>query len=289
VNGTLFFTAYDGSSTSKLWTSDGTADGTVPVVDQRVGYPTNFNGTVYFSTDDGTHGTELWKLVEGPPAVTVDDVMVTEGNGGTASAAFTVRLSEASTVPVTVAYATANGSASAGSDYQAASGSVTFAPGETSKSITVQVNGDRRGEADESFYVDLGVATNATVVDGRGVGTVRDDEPRVSISDVTRAEGKKGQTTLFTFTVTLSAAYDQAVTMSYRTADGTATTGNSDYVAKSGTLTFAPGETLKTITITVKGDGRREADEAFYLDLSGISDNALLTKHRGIGKILNDD
>src|SRR5215217_4245430 len=96
---------------------------------------------------------------------------------------------------------------------------------------------------------------------------ILDDEPRISISDVTKAEGKKGQTTLFTFTVTLSAAYDQAVTTSFRTANGTATTGNGDYLAKTGTLTFAPGQTTKTITIEVKGDGRREANETFYLDL----------------------
>ena len=106
---------------------------------------------------------------------------------------------------------------------------------------------------------------------------------------MTKAEGKKGQTTLFTFTVTLSAAYDQAVTMSYRTANGTAKTSDSDYVAKTGTLTFAPGETTKTITIEVKGDSKREANETFYLDLFGNSSNSLFTKNRGIGTILNDD
>ena len=77
---------------------------------------------------------------------------------------------------------------------------------------------------------------------------------------MTKTEGKKNQTTLFTFTVTLSAAYDQAVTMSFRTADGTATTSDNDYVAKTGTLTFAPGETTKTITIEVKGDSKKEAE-----------------------------
>ncbi|HUE71543.1 MAG TPA: Calx-beta domain-containing protein, partial [Pirellulaceae bacterium] len=116
-----------------------------------------------------------------------------------------------------------------------------------------------------------------------------DDEPRISISDVTKAEGKKGQTTLFTFTVTLSAAYDQAVTMSYRTVDGTAKTSDSDYVAKTGTLTFNPGETTKTITIEVKGDNKKEANETFYLDLFDSSSNSLLAKNRGIGTILNDD
>ena len=79
------------------------------------------------------------------------------------------------------------------------------------------------------------------------------------------------------------------MTTSFRTVNGTATTGDNDYVARTGTLTFAPGETTKTITIEVKGDGKREADEYFYLDLFGNSSNALFTRNRGIGTILNDD
>ena len=106
---------------------------------------------------------------------------------------------------------------------------------------------------------------------------------------MTKKEGNGKKTTLFTFTVTLSAAYDQAVTVSFRTADGTATTSDNDYVAKTGTLTFAPGETSKAITIEVKGDSKKEADETFYLDLFGLSSNALFTNSRGIGTILNDD
>ena len=70
---------------------------------------------------------------------------------------------------------------------------------------------------------------------------------------------------------------------------GTATTSNSDYVAKNGTITFAPGETTKTITIEVKGDSKREYTEYFYLDLSNHSSNSLFTKNRGIATILNDD
>jgi hypothetical protein len=98
-----------------------------------------------------------------------------------------------------------------------------------------------------------------------------------------------GQTTLFTFTVTLSAAYDQTMTMSYRTVNGTAKTSDNDYIARTGTLTFAPGETTKTIAIEVKGDIKKEANETFYLDLFGNSINSLFTKNRGIGMVLNDD
>src|SRR5262249_45261703 len=160
---------------------------------------------------------------------------------------------------------------------------------ETSKTVTIAVNGDRLGEGDERFTVGLSGATNATIADGLGEGTILDDEPRISINDVTKREGGRGHTTLFTFTVTLSAAYDQAVTMSFRTVDGAATTSDNDYVAQSGTLTFAPGVTSKTVTIVVNGDSKKEADETFFVDLSGNSSNSLFTKNRGIGTILNDD
>jgi hypothetical protein len=71
--------------------------------------------------------------------------------------------------------------------------------------------------------------------------------------------------------------------------DGTATTSDSDYVAKTGTLTFAPGETTKTITIEVKGDSKKEANETFYMDLFGNGSNSIFTKSRGLGTILDDD
>jgi hypothetical protein len=224
-----------------------------------------------------------------PPALRIGNRTVTEGNTGTVAATFTVTLSAASTETITVAYTTADGTATAGSDYQAASGTLIFAPGETSKTITISVNGDRLAEPNETFVVNLSGPTNVIIADGQGVGTIVDDEPRISISDVSKKEGNGKKTTLFTFTVTLSAAYDQAVTMSFQTVNGTATTGDKDYVAKSGTLTFAPGETTKTITIEVKGDSKKEANETFYLDLFGLSGNALFTKNRGLGTILNDD
>jgi hypothetical protein len=198
-------------------------------------------------------------------------------------------LSAASTEAITIAYASASGTATAGSDYQAASGTLTIPAGQTTGTISMLVNGDRLAEPNETFVVNLSTPTNATIADGQGVGTITDDEPRISISDVTKSEGKKNQTTLFTFTVTLSAVYDQPVTMSFQTANGTATTGDGDYVAKADTLTFAPGETTKTITIVVNGDNKREGDEYFYLDLFGNSSNSLFTKNRGTGTILNDD
>jgi hypothetical protein len=93
----------------------------------------------------------------------------------------------------------------------------------------------------------------------------------------------------FAFPVAFSAARDPPVTMSFRTVDGSAKTSDQDNVARTGTLTFAPGETSKTITIEVKGDNKKEANETVYLDLFGLSSNALFTTNRGLGTILNDD
>src|SRR5262249_23732600 len=123
-----------------------------------------------------------------PPLLSVDDVMVTEGNTGAQSATFTVSLSRVGDEPVTVAFATADRTATAGSDYQATSGILSFAPGETMKTITVLVNGEGILELDESFVVNLSSLSNATIYCGQGVATIVDNEPRVSISNVTRAE-----------------------------------------------------------------------------------------------------
>jgi len=263
----------------------------VPVNGDRVSEPNetffvNLSGATNATITDG-QGTGT--IVDDEPLMSIRDVTVAEGNTGTRMAGFTVSLSTVSDQPVMVNYLTADGSATAGSDYQSASGTLTIPAGSTTGTVTVLLNSDRVPEPTETFAVNLTGPVNAGIADSQGVATILDDEPRVSISDVTRSEGRNRKTTSFTFTFTLSAAYDQSVTMSFSTVNGTATTSDNDYVAKSGTLTFAPGETTKTITIEVKGDSKKEADETFYLDLSGLSTNALFTKSRGVGTILNDD
>ncbi|HVK07868.1 MAG TPA: Calx-beta domain-containing protein, partial [Gemmataceae bacterium] len=202
---------------------------------------------------------------------------------------FLVTLATPYDQPVTVPYTTASGTATAGTDFLSATSSVIIPAGATSQAVAVSVVGDRLGEPDEKFVVNLTGTASATIADGQGVGTIRDDEPRISIGDVSRSEGRKGQTTVLTFIVRLSAAYDKAVTFSYQTRNGTATVANNDYRAKSGTITFNPGETAKTITIEVVGDNRREGDETFYVDLFSNTSNSVLLDGTGLGTILNDD
>jgi hypothetical protein len=109
------------------------------------------------------------------PTLSVNNVSVPEGNSGTTAAVFSVTLSAASAVPVTLQYATADGTATAGSDYQAAGGTLTFAPGETSKMVTVQVIGDTVPEPNETFFLNLSNPTGATLAQGQGTGTILDD------------------------------------------------------------------------------------------------------------------
>jgi uncharacterized delta-60 repeat protein len=112
-----------------------------------------------------------------PPISISDAPAVVEGDAGSAaSAVFTVTLSAASTQTITVHYATADGTAIAGKDYNATSGDLSFAPGETSKQIVVAIRGERLDEGDESFFVKLSNPTNAAIVRGTGVGTIQDDD-----------------------------------------------------------------------------------------------------------------
>lgn len=110
------------------------------------------------------------------PTVSIGDRSAAEGDSGTKTFKFTVSLPKPSDVSVSVAYATADGTALAPGDYTAKSGKVRFAPGETTKTIKVSVNGDTVGEANETFTVKLSTPTNATIADGQGVGTIVNDD-----------------------------------------------------------------------------------------------------------------
>src|SRR5262249_44115045 len=156
---------------------------------------------------------------------------------------FTLTLSAASGRSVRVEYATADGTATTtDGDYQADAGTLTFAAGDTTKTITVLVNGDNINEPDEVFYVNLSNADGATIDDGQGQGTILNDDALVlSVDEVSAIEGDSG-TTAFTFTVTLSSPSASTITVNYATADDTATAADSDYQTSSDTVTFAPGE-----------------------------------------------
>jgi urease beta subunit len=233
-------------------------------------------------------GPAVGAIVNDEPFVSIYNASLVEGHAGSKTLDVTVTLSAPYDSPVTVEFATADGSATAASgDYQATSGSVTFAIGQTTQTISIPVKGDRLAESDEYFSVNLATGYLLTAYPATGYGTILDDEPRISISSASIVEGNSG-TRLLTFTVSLSAAYDQTVTVNYATRNGNAQ-GGSDYVATSGTLTFSPGQTTKTFTVAIRGDKKKEVNESFYVVLSGASSNALIAYEYAYGTILNDD
>ena len=219
--------------------------------------------------------------------MSVEDVRAEEGDDGATDFDFTVSLSPASEIEVTVDYGTANGTASAGTDYRAASGELRFAPGETEKTVSVPVLGDLRPEVDETFTLTLSSPVNVELARAEGTGTiVNDDTAQASIADARMEEGDSGMADL-DFTVTLSVAGDLEVTVAYATADGTASAG-ADYQATSGELRFAPGETEQTVSVPVLGDLRPEVDETFTVTLSNPV-NAETDRAEATGTIVNDD
>jgi Calx-beta domain/RTX calcium-binding nonapeptide repeat (4 copies) len=135
------------------------------------------------------------EVVKGPllPALSAGDVTVPEGDSGTSTLSVPVTLSKPVTWSVSVNYATADGSATAPSDYTAGSGTITFAPGETSMTVAVVVTGDTAVEPDETLSVGLSNAVNATIADGSATGTIKNEDrpkPRSGHYAGTTAAGK---------------------------------------------------------------------------------------------------
>ena len=227
------------------------------------------------------------------PCLAIDDVTAQEGNnGGTKAFDFTVSLDQpASPGGVSVDFATDDGTAIAPGDYATSSGTLSFAAGETTRPITVQVNRDNALEPNETFFVDLSSpSAGAAISDGEGQGTIQNDDaaPSVSIDDVSGPEGTGSGASPFQFTVALSSpAPAGGASVHVATANGTASSP-SDYTAISTTVNFAEGETSKPVNVAVFRDSVPEADETFFVNLSAPS-NAVILDAQGRGTIENDD
>ena len=206
------------------------------------------------------------------PGLSVGDAATTEsGDGNDTHLSFTVTLEPASDETVTVEYQTADGSATAGDDYTAASGTLTFEPGDRQKTVRVTVHDDAVEDGGETLTVTLSKPSGATLERDEATGTINNteaaDPSELSVAD---AEATEGDNATLDFVVTLDPASVSTVTVDYATADGTATAG-ADYTVKSGTLTFDPGDTRKTISVPVAEDTAEEGAETFTLTLSNAS------------------
>lgn len=220
-----------------------------------------------------------------PPSLSIGSSIVTEGNSGTTDAKFTVTLSAASEATVAVDFAAVNDSAKAPDDYVPTSGTLTFLPNETTKTIVVPVQGDMLDESHETYYVRLSNAVGATIANAQGVGAILDNdpEPTVSVDDVTVGEGSAEAV----FHLTLSGPSGRSVAIDYATADGTATAAD-DYAAASGTVMFAAGETSKAVHVAIKADELVEGDETFLVRVTRAI-NATVAHGEGTGTIVDDD
>lgn len=228
------------------------------------------------------------------PALSIGDASVVEGNSdATTFAVFTVSLSAPSGRAVATNFSTTSSSAffpndaDSPGDYLGTSGTITFAPGQTTQTINIQINGDNTPENDETFRVLLDSPSFALITDGTGIGTILNDDgspTRITISDITVTEPATN-TAQAVFTVRLSAASNQQVTVNYATSNGTASSG-TDYQEAFGTITFPAGTTSQTIGVLINADRINEPNETFVVNL-GAATNAVIDDAQAQATIVN--
>ncbi len=290
-------------------------DYTVAGSDQSVGNLAisqfNQNGGVYFDDKgnfadfSGALGVALGLqvVVPDPATATIAATSATkaEGNSGTTAFTFTVTLSKAlgSAVAMDWAVTGSDTNSVSATDFAGGGpmpgGTLSFAAGETAKTITVNVQGDTTVEADENFTVTLSHATGSVVLGTASAGgTIQNDEATVSIAatSASKAEGNSGST-VYTFTVTRGGNTSATQSVAWSVAGVSADPANAaDFtgsILPSGSVTFAAGETTKTISINVLGDTTGESSEAFAVTLANASAGLTITTASAGGTIQNDD
>jgi hypothetical protein len=222
------------------------------------------------------------------PTVSVGDVSIGEGTGGTVTAVFT--LTQDKRGRSTITYKTASSTATSPADYVARSGTVKFVGKKLTRTVAVTVVSDAIDEPDEAFFLELIGAKGAVISDGEGTATINDDDPAPTVAagaSTTVPEGQTGDTSFASIDVSLSSASGKDVSVDWTMADGTATAGD-DYTPDAGTLLFAPGETEKVVVIPVIGDNATEGDETFDVDIS-TPVNATLGNATDVVTIVDND
>jgi hypothetical protein len=202
------------------------------------------------------------------PNLSIDDVMVNEGDG---TAIFTVSLDAPSGKAISVDYATADDTATAGSDYDSASGTLNVAAGETSKTVTVNVSDDSLDEIGESFFVNLSGATNAAIADNQGQATITDNDlpPNVSLSLADSPFDENGGIATVTATLDAVSSLDVDINLTFA---GSATEGTgNDYSTSSSLITILAGTLSNSITLTGLDDSLDEGTETVIVDIDSVT------------------
>ena len=227
------------------------------------------------------------------PGLTIDDPTVNAADGA-AMLIFTVTLNGPRNVTVAVDYSTADHTARAGVDYSATSGTLTFSPGETQKSLPVPIVGWKVPQSSKDFFVVLSNPDNAVLAKSAAIGTITWYAPgslTLAIGDPSVHEGHDSLT-LLGFPVQLSRPSAGFVTVSYATADATAKAG-TDYTATSGVITFSPGQTTRSVLVPVLGNTAVESDRTLFVNLTNATTTETtgitIAKTQGVGTIVDDD
>jgi hypothetical protein len=203
-------------------------------------------------------------------SLSIADASSIEGDSGTTGFVFNVTLSTISNQTVAVDYAVIPGTATSGVDYQTASGTLTFAPGETGKQLTVMIVGDTQDEPDETFSLQLTKPLNVILAKAQGAGIIINDDTALPVTTIqleqpgyTVSEGSHYKQINVSRTGDISAV----ASIDYATSDMSATQ-RTDYNLMLGTLSFAAGESVKSLTLLVTEDSYVEGDESLTLTLS---------------------
>ena len=212
-----------------------------------------------------------------------------EGDSGVRALEFIVRLTQPATNAVTVDYFTSDLTATNGVAYLATNGTLTFAIGQTTNIVTVLMLGDLIDENNQTLQLNLTNNIGAPMFNPQIVGTILDDDPlELTIANASAVEGNSGSFASLVFFVTLNKPVGYLCSVDYATSDSSARSPD-DFFATNGTLIFQPGETSRTVTVTVVGDNFREsATEIFFLNLSNPT-NVVIARTRGTGAIFEDD
>jgi hypothetical protein len=283
TSGTLVFN--DGETSKSI---------NIPIVDNKVP-----EGTHYFtiSLSNPTGGAALGNITKAElsiqdndyPTISISDVSQAEGDSGTSAFTFTVTSSDAITNNVSLNYTTADGTAKAGTDYQTKSGIVTIPAGQKTGTLTIMVQGNKTPEPDKTFFVNLADPGDVIIAKGQATGTILNDDgvPPASLEFSQANYSVNEGLGALTLTVTRTGDASSAASVDYVTVDGTATQ-KADFEYTAGTLTFAPGETSKTISVLLNEDAIVEGNENFSVSLSSPTNAVLGAQKTAIVSIVDD-
>jgi chitinase len=262
--------------------STSSTDTVNPGVTSSIGYDAAGNRSIYSAS------------VSGPPAFSVSEAAAMEGGG----LVFTVIKN--GTGAASVSYSTADGSAGAGADYGGTSGSLSFAAGESAKTVAVATIDDLGDEPSETLSLNLSAqSAGASIADAQGIGTLFDNDetppppppppPVFSVSDASVTEGG-----ILQFTVTKTGVTTGSFAVGYSTVNDTAIAtyvhyNPGDYYMTTSSIAFGPTETSKNISIHTNDDIVDENSEALFLNLSSPTGGATISRSQAVGTIADND